>query len=219
MNYSNQQFDSRIVGEFKESIQVKQEVIRAQVPILVKITQAWLQALKNGNKIIFCGNGGSAADSQHIAAELVSKFRRERRTLPAIALTTDTSILTSIANDYSYEDVFSRQVEALGQAGDVAVGISTSGTSPNVLKAMQSAAKMGITTVGFTGMDGSKLKDCVDICFHAPSRSTPRIQEVHITVAHALCEIIEGELLVPAGYLNGNPHNHIEIDAGARSTQ
>lgn len=150
--------------------------------------------LREGRKILLFGNGGSAADSQHIAAELVSRFRRERAALPAIALTTDTSILTAISNDYGFEEVFARQVEALGQEGDVVLGISTSGNSPNVLNAVRKAAEIGMKTVGFTGQDGGKLKECVDVCFRVPSQSTPHIQEVHIAVAHALCEVIEEAL-------------------------
>jgi D-sedoheptulose 7-phosphate isomerase len=154
-----------------------------------------LKALDAGNKVILFGNGGSAADSQHIAGELVSKFRRERKALPAIALTTDTSILTSIANDFGFEYVFARQVEALGAPGDIALGISTSGNSPNVIHALRVARQLGLVTIGFTGEDGGELKDAVDICFQVPSNSTPRIQEMHITVAHTLCELIEIELL------------------------
>lgn len=191
-SFSNN-FASEIVVELEESIRVKKRVIDEQMPLLNEIMHVLLQALQAGKKIILFGNGGSAADSQHIAAELVSKFRRDRRALPAIALTTDTSILTSIGNDYSFADVFSRQIEAFGQKGDVAIGISTSGNSPNVLKAIQFAKEQGLTTIGFSGADGGELKDCTDICFRVPSQSTPRIQEVHITVAHALCELIEQE--------------------------
>lgn len=186
-------FAARLVAELEESIQVKKRVIDGQVHILTEILQVLLQALQADNKIILFGNGGSAADSQHIAAELVSKFRRDRRALPAIALTTDTSILTSIANDYSFANVFARQIEAIGQKGDVAIGISTSGNSPNVLDGMVMAKEQGLVTIGFTGADGGKLKDSADICFQAPSQSTARIQEAHITAAHALCELIEQE--------------------------
>ncbi len=183
----------KIVNELEDSIQVKRRVIDEQIPVLNEIVQLLIRTLQAGNKIILFGNGGSAADSQHIAAELVSKFRRDRQALPAIALTTDTSILTSIANDYGYENVFSRQIEALGRPGDVAIGISTSGNSPNVIQGVKTALAKGMITVGFTGEEGGELKDWVDICFRVPSRSTPRIQEVHITVAHAMCELIEQE--------------------------
>jgi D-sedoheptulose 7-phosphate isomerase len=183
----------QLAQALEESIRVKKLVIEKNLPVLENIARLQIKALQQGNKIILFGNGGSAADSQHIAAELVSRFRRERKALPAIALTTDTSILTSIANDYSFENVFSRQIEALGQNGDVAVAISTSGNSPNVLKAVKIAKKLGMTTIGFTGEPGGELKNCVDLCFQAPSQSTPRIQEIHITVAHAICDLIEQE--------------------------
>ncbi len=147
---------------------------------------------------MIAGNGGSAADAQHIAAELVGRFLRERKALPAMALTTDTSILTAIGNDYSFENVFSRQVEALGQAGDVAIGISTSGNSKNVIKAIQTAKKMEMITIGFTGESGGELKNCIDFCFQAPSQSTPHIQEAHLAVAHALCDIVEHEFCTKA---------------------
>lgn len=185
---------TRITTLFEESIRVKSRTLDEQLSVLNDILQVLLRALKAGNKVILFGNGGSAADSQHIAAELVSRFLRDRRALPAIALTTDTSILTSVANDYAYENVFARQIEALGRPGDVAVGISTSGNSPNVLRALETAKSMDMGTVGFTGASGGRLKACVDICFCVPSQSTPRIQEVHITAAHALCELIEEDI-------------------------
>lgn len=185
--------ETRLTEEVVESIQAKKRVVEQSMPTLVRVVEAISEALHNGKKVLTFGNGGSAADSQHIAAELVSRFRRERRALPAIALTTDTSILTAIGNDYGFEEVFARQVEALGQPGDVALAISTSGNSPNVLKAVQKAREIGMRTIGFTGEQGGKLKDTVDICFRVPSPSTPRIQEVHITVAHAICEVIEAD--------------------------
>lgn len=184
-----------IRAELEESLKIKQRVIDEQILVIQEILTALLQALSAGNKVILFGNGGSAADSQHIAGELVSKFRRERRAFPAIALTTDTSILTSIANDFCFEHVFARQIEALGAPGDIALGISTSGDSPNVLQALRVARELGLVTIGFTGEDGGELKGAVDICLRVPSNSTPRIQEMHITVAHTLCELIERELL------------------------
>ncbi len=187
-------FSSRLTKIIEESVEVKKRIATEHVAVLNKITQALRACLAEGHKVLLFGNGGSAADSQHIAAELVSKFFRDRRAFPAIALTTDTSILTSVANDYSFEDVFARQIDAIGQKGDVVIGISTSGNSPNILKALRLAKQKGLITIGLTGLDGGKLKDAVDICFHAPSKSTPRIQEVHITVAHAICDIIEQEL-------------------------
>ncbi|MGB3713964.1 MAG: D-sedoheptulose 7-phosphate isomerase [Candidatus Promineifilaceae bacterium] len=185
---------ARVVAEIEESIQVKKQIIKEQLPVLIEIFQVMLHALQEGNKIVLFGNGGSAADSQHIAAELVNRFRVDRKALPAVALTTDSSVLTAIANDYGFRDVFARQIEAIGHEGDVAVGISTSGNSENVLKAFDTAREMGITTVGLTGANGRKLKERADICLCVPSHSTPRIQEAHITVAHVLCELIEQEV-------------------------
>lgn len=159
--------------------------------ILDKIARAILKALKDGHKILLCGNGGSASDSQHIAAEFVGRFHRERRSLPAIALTTDTSILTAVANDYAYEKIFSRQIEGLGRRGDVLIAISTSGRSKNVLEAVKQAKAQGIFTVGFTGKAGGPLKKAVDLCFPAGSETTSHIQEVHITALQAVCEVVE----------------------------
>jgi D-sedoheptulose 7-phosphate isomerase len=186
--------EAKLVGELTHSIEAKQRVIEQEMPTLVRIVDLLTQALRQGRKVLVFGNGGSAADSQHLAAELVSRFRRERQALPALALTTDTSILTAIGNDYGFENVFSRQIQALGQEGDVAIAISTSGNSPNVLKAIATAQHAAMATVGLTGQDGGRLKDCVDICLRVPSQSTPHIQEAHIAVAHAICEVIEEEL-------------------------
>jgi D-sedoheptulose 7-phosphate isomerase len=186
-------YGSGIAADLDESVRVKRRIVEEHLSTLEGIARVLINALRAGRKILVCGNGGSAADSQHIAGELVSKFRRQRRALPSVALTTDTSILTSIGNDFGFEDVFSRQVEALGEEGDVLLAISTSGNSPNVLKAVRTAKEMGITTVGFTGEDGGRMRRRVDFCFRVPSQSTPRIQESHITVAHALCELIEQE--------------------------
>ena len=180
-----------IVEEIEDSIAAKQKVIDQQVPLITQIAETIISSLKSGNKLIVFGNGGSAADAQHIAAEFINRFRRERRALAALALTTDTSNMTAIGNDYSFDNVFSRQIEALGKPGDVAMAISTSGNSPNVLKGADQAKELGIKTVGITGEDGGKLKGYVDICYRAPSRSTPRIQEVHITVAHVICDLVE----------------------------
>jgi len=191
---SYKDYSAKLAAAIQESVEVKQRVLDEHISTLNKIVQVMRKCLAEGNKVLLFGNGGSAADSQHIAAELVSKFLRDRKALPAIALTTDTSILTSVANDYSFEEVFARQIEALGRMGDVAVAISTSGNSPNILQAVRLAKEKGLITIGLTGLDGGKLKSAVDICFHAPSKHTPRIQEVHITVAHAICDILEQEL-------------------------
>ncbi|ACM93282.1 phosphoheptose isomerase [Nautilia profundicola AmH] len=150
-----------------------------------------LNALKNGNKVMLCGNGGSAADSQHIAAELSGRFKKERIPLAGIALTTDTSALTAIGNDYGYEYVFSRQLEALGKEGDVLIAISTSGNSRNVIKAIESAKKTGIKVITLSGKDGGKMKEMGDVNIVIPSNDTPRIQEMHIMVGHMICALID----------------------------
>ena len=191
MSYKDENFTADIAAEFNESITVKQQVVEKHLSTINDIANLLIESLQAGNKVLFFGNGGSAADSQHIAGELVSKFRRVRKAMPAIALTTDTSILTSIGNDFGYDYVFARQVEALGQNGDVAIGISTSGNSPNVLRALQAARDAGMMTVGFTGQSGGQMQDYVDINFNVPSSSTPRIQEVHITAGHIICELVE----------------------------
>ncbi len=191
MSYKNENFTAEIIDEFNESIYVKQQVIEHQLQTINDIANLLIKSLQEGKKVLLFGNGGSAADSQHIAGELVSKFRRVRAALPSIALTTDTSILTSIGNDFGYDYVFARQVEALGQNGDVVIAISTSGNSPNVLRALQTARDMGLATVGFTGQSGGQMQECVDISFNVPSSSTPRIQEVHITAGHIICELVE----------------------------
>ena len=166
-----------------------------QLEILERIADRMAQALRGGQKILLCGNGGSAADAQHIAAEFIGRFKRERRSLPALALTTDTSVLTALGNDYAYEQVFSRQIEGLGEKGDVLIALSTSGNSKNVLEAVKAAKAKGIATIGFTGSQGGALKDACDLCFQAQSRETPHIQEVHITALHALSEVVENLVL------------------------
>lgn len=166
------------------------------------------QALQNGNKILFVGNGGSAADSQHLAAELVSRLNYNRPGLAAIALTTDTSALTAIGNDYSFENIFSRQIESLGQAGDVLIAISTSGKSPNILKALDIARSKKIATVGFTGMHAPMMTERCDWVVNIPSKETPKIQECHIMFGHIICALIE-ETLFGAEY---NPMHHSKAD-------
>lgn len=150
-------------------------------------------ALNNGHKVLFCGNGGSAADSQHLAAEFVGRFQKERRGLPAIALTVDTSILTAVGNDYGYNKIFVRQVEALAQAGDVLIGISTSGNSQNVVEAIELAKEKGCYCVGMTAYGGGKMAQLCDECLAVPSRVTARAQEMHILMGHILCELVDGE--------------------------
>ncbi|MBA7668791.1 Phosphoheptose isomerase [subsurface metagenome] len=159
-----------------------------------KVASVIVQAYRRGNKLILFGNGGSAADAQHVAAEMVNKFELERDAIPTIALTTDTSILTSVANDDDFSHIFARQLEALVSRGDVAVAISTSGNSLNVLEGVRVAKERGATTVGFTGMDGGRLVKLVDLVLRAPSEKTPRIQELHITFFHIICHLVETEL-------------------------
>jgi len=150
-------------------------------------------ALNNGKKVLFCGNGGSAADSQHLAAEFVGRFQKERQGLPAIALTVDTSILTAVGNDYGFDKVFARQVQALGNEGDVLIGISTSGTSPNVIAAVELAKTKGIYCVGMTADNGAKMAELCDECIVVPAKITARAQEMHILIGHILCELVDGE--------------------------
>lgn len=164
-----------------------------QMDVIQLMAERCKEALKAGNKVLFCGNGGSAADAQHLAAELIGRFQKERRSLASIALTTDTSILTAVANDYGYDEVFARQVEGLGRFGDVLIGISTSGNSANVVKAALKARDTGMHTIAFTGEGGGKLKDICDITFAVPSKVTARIQEMHIMVGHIICELVEEE--------------------------
>lgn len=161
---------------------------------LQNAAQLAIHTLKNGGKILICGNGGSAADSQHIAAELTGRYKRERKGLCAIALTTDTSALTAIGNDYGYDYVFSRQCEALAQKEDLLWGISTSGNSQNVLNALSVARKVGCATLGFSGRDGGKMRTLCDVLLISPSEDTPRIQEMHILMGHILCDLIEREM-------------------------
>jgi D-sedoheptulose 7-phosphate isomerase len=194
MNSPSDSFTRWVIDEIEASIDVKRRTIETQVPMIVAIAERVVETFRRGGKLLLCGNGGSAADAQHIAAEFVSRFRRERHGLPAIALTTDTSILTAISNDYGYERVFARQVEALGRPGDMVIGISTSGISASVIAAMRAARNGGMATVGFTGASGGTLVDHVDLCLCVPSHNTARIQEVHITVAHTVCEIVERTL-------------------------
>jgi D-sedoheptulose 7-phosphate isomerase len=184
----------QIVRIFQRSIEVKKAFLQSQGKQLEEVALQVVRALKRGKKVLLFGNGGSAADAQHLAAEFVNRFLYDRPALPAIALTTDSSVLTSISNDYAYDRIFSRQIEALGQKGDVAIGISTSGNSPNVLLGLQKGREMGLFTVAFSGHDGGKVRDVAEVCLVVPCRETPRIQETHITMGHALCELVEGAI-------------------------
>jgi D-sedoheptulose 7-phosphate isomerase len=166
----------------------------ALVGEIAKVASACVAALGNGHKVLFAGNGGSAADAQHLAAELVSRFAYDRPGLPAFALTTDTSVLTAIGNDYGYERLFARQIEAVGSTGDIFFGISTSGRSPNVLNALDTARAKGLVTIGMTGRAGEAMAQRCDYLLRVPSTATPRIQEGHIGMGHAICQIIEAQM-------------------------
>lgn len=192
----NREFAELVRTRIEESIAAKQLLLQ-DARMREVIAEAGLRlagALRHGHKVFFFGNGGSAADAQHLAAELVGRFETDRRALAAMALNVNTSSLTAIGNDYSFDEIFSRQLEAFGAPGDVAIGISTSGNSRNVLHAIATANAHGIVTMGMTGESGGKLKALVRHCICAPSAHTPRIQEVHILAGHILCEIVEQEL-------------------------
>jgi D-sedoheptulose 7-phosphate isomerase len=186
-------FEVLIQQRIRTSIAVKQELLK-QSALLAQVAEKLIEAYEAGKKILVFGNGGSAADAQHIAAELVGKYYMDRRPLPAEALTLNTSSLTAIGNDYAFERIFARQVEALGNPGDVAIGISTSGNSPNVIEAIRAAKKKGMITIGLTGAEGGRLRNEVDYCICVPSKDTPRIQEAHILIGHIWCELIERAL-------------------------
>jgi D-sedoheptulose 7-phosphate isomerase len=186
----------RLIAEvIADTIAAHAAVRRERMPLVLAAVDALVSALRAGRKVLVCGNGGSAADSQHFAAELVGRFARERRAFPALALTTDASILTAVANDHGFERVFARQVEAHGQPGDVLIGLSTSGGSADVLAAVETARSRGLTTIGLTGRDGGALGRAVDIHLNVPSPSTARTQEVHCTLLHVLCDLAERELV------------------------
>jgi D-sedoheptulose 7-phosphate isomerase len=176
---------------FKEHLQVVTAAAQDCGQEIERLATLCRTALNNNQTIFFCGNGGSAADAQHLAAELVGRFQTERPGLPAVALTTDTSILTSVANDYGFEQVFARQVQALVRTGDIVIGISTSGNSPNVLRAIEAAKAKGAVTVGMTGQKGGHLAELCDLCLKVPSNVTARIQEAHILIGHILCQIVD----------------------------
>ncbi|ADN74546.1 phosphoheptose isomerase [Ferrimonas balearica DSM 9799] len=187
----------RIKESFTESIQTKIDALEALPESIEKGAMAMVHCLLSGNKILCCGNGGSAGDAQHFSSELLNRFETERPSLPAIALTTDSSTLTSIANDYSFSEVFSKQVHALGQRGDILLAISTSGNSQNVIKAMEAAVNRDMTIVALTGNDGGAMAGLLsdnDVEIRVPSHSTPRIQEVHLLVLHSLCDVIDRTL-------------------------
>ncbi len=188
------QYKELIQKRGQESARLCEEFCDRNASSIEQVADSLVKTVKNGNKMIILGNGGSAADAQHFAAEMVNRFLMERRPLPALALTTDTSVLTSISNDYSYDQIFSRQIEALGREGDALIAISTSGTSPNVLKALEKGNSFSMMTIGLSGGDGGKMAQLCDICLNVNSTHTPRIQEVHHLVLHIICELVEKKL-------------------------
>lgn len=191
---------TRVQEAVAESVRLKNQFAAAQGDQVVAAARMLAAALQAGGKILLFGNGGSAADAQHLAAEFVNRFQIERPPLAALALTTDTSILTSVGNDYDFQEVFAKQVRALGRPGDVAWGISTSGVSPNVVAGLNAAREMGLKTLALSGQDGGPVAEQADIALMVPSRNTPRIQEVHITVGHVLCDLVDF-LLFPEKFI------------------
>ena len=204
----SQEFDQRVQRSIASSVEAKQRLLQdhSLISLIGHVSQVCLRALRSGNKLLLFGNGGSAADTQHIATEIVGRFAFERPALPALALSVDTSALTAVSNDYGFDHAFSRQIEALGREGDVALGFSTSGNSPNVLRGISSARKMKLHTVAFTGESGGKLKlsPDVDYCVCVPSDVTARIQECHMLIGHIICELVEEELFHAPGRLPGS---------------
>jgi D-sedoheptulose 7-phosphate isomerase len=182
---------TEITAQLAEHREVIARVERELSPLIAEMVTLLVETFKHGGKLLVMGNGGSAADAQHFAAEIVGRFKMERKGLPAIALSTDTSILTAIGNDYGFDRVFSRQVEALAAPGDLIVGISTSGNSPNVLQALELAREKGCCTVGLLGKDGGSIKDVCDLALIVPTSDTPRVQEGHITIIHIVCDLLE----------------------------
>ncbi len=188
----------RILKAFEESAAIKEKFGRENIEKILEVSKIIAEAFKKGNKLLLFGNGGSATDASHIAAEFVNRFRLERPGLPAISLNTDMAVITSIANDYDYTEVFARQLDSLAKDGDIVIAISTSGNSGNVLKAMDLAREKRLKTIALTGKKGNKLATMADYAFIVPSDNTPRIQETHITLGHILCQVVE-ELLFETG--------------------
>lgn len=186
----------KITGLIKSSIELKSAILSdaAMLSKLAEVSMATAEAFKKGNKVLFCGNGGSAADAQHLAAEFSGRFYKDRKALPAEALHCNTSYLTAVANDYSYDVIYARLLEGIGANGDVLMCFSTSGNSVNILNAIETAKEKGIITVGFTGTTGGKMKSLCDFLFNVPSTVTPRIQESHILLGHIICELVENEV-------------------------
>lgn len=188
--------NSKIKDLVQASIKVKEEILEDEALLknIETVVNQILNAFKSGNKVLFCGNGGSAADAQHLAAEFSGRFYTDRNPLPSEALHCNTSYLTAVANDYGFEKVYSRLLKGMGKAGDIIVGLSTSGNSPNIIAAFEQAHLMEITTIGMTGLSGGKLKEHSDFLINVPSEDTPRIQECHITIGHIICQIVEERL-------------------------
>jgi D-sedoheptulose 7-phosphate isomerase len=199
-------FAHRVIKLIEASIATKQSLLSSSDVVLTvaKVSEILVNALKQGNKVLLFGNGGSAADAQHIAAELVGRFSFERPALPALALSVNTSCVTAIGNDYGFDRVFSRQLEALARRGDIAIGISTSGNSANVLRAMSTAKEIGLHTIALTGRTGGNLRNTVDHCICVPSNETPRIQECHILIGHIISELVEREIFCEEGRVSGS---------------
>ncbi len=183
--------EKEIVNSFRESGEVKEQFIRESLTSLISVIQAVVEALETGNKILLFGNGGSAADAQHIAAAFVNRISMERPPLPAVSLVTDAAVITSISNDYGFSDVFAKQIKALGRPGDIAIGISTTGNSANVVRAFEVARELGIITVALTGNKGGTMAEMADHALIVPANKTPRIQEAHIIIGHVICEMVE----------------------------
>lgn len=185
-----------IKKQIEDSFRVKQSILQNEeiIQLILDVSKETIDAYKAGNKTILAGNGGSAADAQHIAGEFVSRFYFDRPGLPSLALSTDTSVITAIGNDYGYEKVFARQIQANGKSGDIFIAISTSGNSANILEALKESKKNGIITVGLTGQSGGLMKELCDYCICVPSEETPRIQEAHILIEHIICSIVEEEI-------------------------
>lgn len=193
------EIEEKIKRAYENSIKVKEQFFRENLTLIKETAEIIAKTLSEGGKVLIFGNGGSATDASHIAAEFVNRFKRERPGLPAIALNTDMAVITAIANDYDYSEIFAKQIKALGQKGDIAIAISTSGSSRNVIKAVEVSKKRGLKTIAFTSKKGEKLISRVDYAFAVPSEETPRIQETHITLGHILCELVEDILFeIPA---------------------
>lgn len=188
----------QVEQRFRESGEVKSQFVQTYADQIVKVADLIIASLQSGGKVLLFGNGGSATDASHIAGEFVGRYDRERTPLPALALATDMAAVTCIANDYEFADIFARQINGLGKEGDIAIAISTSGNSPNVLKGVEAAKQVGLATIAWTGKGGGKLADIVEFPFVVPSKVTARIQECHITLGHVLCELVEEKLFFNA---------------------